>query len=572
VHGQAGTEAARLYHGRSSHRPGRYAPGPGFLDWANQPEPFRTWAGAPVVELQLAGEDLTISWGDLHRPGTIAARRLDRTSLGAFFELALGVTAWKEHGGARWALRANPSSGNLHPTEGYALLPAAPGVPAGLYHYVSRDHVLERRCTPSPTAAGALGRLLPDGAFLVGLASIHWREAWKYGERAFRYCQHDVGHALAAVRYAAGVLGWSARLLEAPGDEDVSALLGLDRDEDVAAVAAADREHPDGFVIVARPDAIAEAVGRVEEGLDELRRCLREGTWAGSPNRLSPASVDWPAIDDVATATGKPRAPVILTDSRRPGPKESAIPADPSSPAPDAAPRDDSRGEGLRAVGMIRARRSAVAMDGATTLSATAFFAILDRLRPRPGVPPWDVLPWTPRVHPVLFVHHVDGLARGLYLLERAPGALEDLRRALRPSFLWRVVEGRPVALPLFLLEEGDTRPLARFASCHQEIAADSCFAVAMLADLRNFDEGPWWYRRLHWEAGVLGQVLYMEAEAAGVRGTGIGCFFDDVVHETLGLGDGRFRDLYHFTVGGAVEDRRLATRPGYDEAVRHRG
>jgi hypothetical protein len=93
-----------------------------------------------------------------------------------------------------------------------------------------------------------------------------------------------------------------------------------------------------------------------------------------------------------------------------------------------------------------------------------------------------------------------------------------------------------------------------------------------MLADLRNFDEGPWWYRRLHWEAGVLGQVLYMEAEAAGVRGTGIGCFFDDVVHETLGLGDGRFRDLYHFTVGGAVEDRRLATRPGYDEAVRHRG
>jgi hypothetical protein len=23
-----------------------------------------------------------------------------------------------------WALRANPSSGNLHPTEGYALLPA----------------------------------------------------------------------------------------------------------------------------------------------------------------------------------------------------------------------------------------------------------------------------------------------------------------------------------------------------------------------------------------------------------------------------------------------------------------
>jgi hypothetical protein len=93
-----------------------------------------------------------------------------------------------------------------------------------------------------------------------------------------------------------------------------------------------------------------------------------------------------------------------------------------------------------------------------------------------------------------------------------------------------------------------------------------------MLADFRDLDEGPWWYRRLHWEAGVLGQALYLEAEAAGVRGTGIGCFFDDVVHETLGLADDRFRDLYHFTVGGALEDRRLTTKPGYDDAVRRRG
>ena len=71
----------------------------------------------------------------------------------------------------------------------------------------------------------------PGAPSCVGLASIHWREAWKYGERAFRYCQHDVGHALGAVRYAAAVLGWSARLLDTPGDDDVSALLGLDRDE-----------------------------------------------------------------------------------------------------------------------------------------------------------------------------------------------------------------------------------------------------------------------------------------------------------------------------------------------------
>jgi hypothetical protein len=75
---------------------------------------------------------------------------------------------------------------------------------------------------------------------------------------------------------------------------------------------------------------------------------------------------------------------------------------------------------------------------------------------------------------------------------------------------------------------------------------------------------GPWWYRRLFWEAGVLGQVLYLEAEAAGVRGTGIGCYFDDACHRLLGLTGETWQDLYHFTVGGPVEDHRLRTLEPY--------
>jgi hypothetical protein len=197
---------------------------------------------------------------------------------------------------------------------------------------------------------------------------------------------------------------------------------------------------------------------------------------------------------------------------------------------------------------------------------------MLDRLLPRPAIPPGDVLSWEPRVHLLLFVHRVDGLAPGLYLLERSPEVHEALRGALRPSFAWERPDGCPATLRFFRLEGGDARSFAHLASCHQEIAADSAFAVAMIADLGPaLEEGPWWYRRLHWEAGLLGQVLYLEAEASGVRGTGIGCFFDDVVHETLGLVDSRFRDLYHFTVGGAIEDRRLSTRPGYADDVRHR-
>jgi hypothetical protein len=124
--------------------------------------------------------------------------------------------------------------------------------------------------------------------------------------------------------------------------------------------------------------------------------------------------------------------------------------------------------------------------------------------------------------------------------------------------------------LPLFFLVEGDVRRAAQQTSCDQAIAADGAFALAMLAEYRQVLEGfgPWFYRRLYWETGVVGQVLYLEAEAAGIRGTGIGCFFDDLTHRVFGLEGDRFQVLYHFTMGGAVDDPRLRTHPPYQHLI----
>ena len=86
-----------------------------------------------------------------------------------------------------------------------------------------------------------------------------------------------------------------------------------------------------------------------------------------------------------------------------------------------------------------------------------------------------------------------------------------------------------------------------------------------MIARFReNIEKLPFNYRRLHWEAGMIGQILYLEAETRGLRGTGMGCFFDDITHEILRLSDMTFQDLYHFSVGRAVEDERLTTLPPY--------
>lgn len=535
----------RAYHQRTKHMPQRYAPGPGHMDWANQPDPFRRYAGAPIVELPLVQDDGTPSYDALFRAEQDPPRPLTASSLGLFLELSLGITAWKEFRGTRWALRSNPSSGNLHPTEGYVVLTAIAGVShrPGVYHYAPREHALERRSCLGDAAWRILAAGLPAGTFLAGLASVHWREAWKYGERAYRYCQHDAGHALGAMCFAAAALGWRVAHLSTLSDAQVAGLLGVDRAVDLG---GAEAELPDMMAAV-MTDPAAAAPRVLAEG---VVAAVQAGDWAGTANRLSREHVDWPLIRSVEQATVKRSTP----------PRPSRALAEGSAPAP--LPRAPIP----RAAEIIRQRRSAVDMDGRTGLSVDAFFGMLARTLPDRPHPPWTAIDFPARVLLCLFVHRIDGLPPGLYVLMRDESRLDAFRGACHSGFAWAHVEAS--VMPLYALALGDCREAAAHASCFQTIAGDGAFSLAMVADFaRTLEEdGAWAYRRLFWETGLIGQVLYLEAEAAGVRSTGIGCFFDDFVHRLLdlNLSDDAWQSLYHFTVGSAVDDNRLTTLAAY--------
>jgi Nitroreductase family len=220
---------------------------------------------------------------------------------------------------------------------------------------------------------------------------------------------------------------------------------------------------------------------------------------------------------------------------------------------------------------IIHQRRSAVAMDGHTRISRNTFYRILQRTLAIPGNPPFNALPWRPRIHLAIFVHRVDDLPAGLYFLVRDSSQREPLEAAFTQVDLWRRPSGCPEQLELYCLIEIEAGEAARQVSCFQEIARDGCFSLGMIAEYEESLEryGAWFYPRLFWEAGVIGQMLYLEAEAAGVRSTGIGCYFDDPMHEILGIKDRKYQDLYHFTVGGAVEDTRLTTLPPYPDERR---
>src|SRR3954471_8103965 len=146
----AALEAVLRYHERTKHHLNRFAPGPGQLDWANQPDPFRRYAGAPLARLPILGADeepRSPAYESVYAPGTVPSVPVTLRALSRLLEYALALSAWKQAGGTRWALRANPSSGNLHPTEGYLLLDRIPGLAEGpgVYHYAPKEHGLERR-------------------------------------------------------------------------------------------------------------------------------------------------------------------------------------------------------------------------------------------------------------------------------------------------------------------------------------------------------------------------------------------------------------------------------------------
>jgi SagB-type dehydrogenase family enzyme len=517
------------YHEQTKHHPDRSARSLGYMDWDNQPAPFRFYADLPRTPLPRLAADPPGGRTALYDPAAPPAP-FDLPHVAGFLELSLALSAWKAASGARWALRINPSSGNLHPTEAHLVLPGMDGCDAGVYHYDPLHHALERRA-PAP---GLPGAGLAGGGFLVGLTSIFWREAWKYGERAFRYCQHDVGHALAALRFAANLFGWRLTALAGLSDDDVGTVLGLNR----TAFPPGDEEHPD-------------LLCRVHAGPDDLPRgfpsdlvaACADLPFAGRPNRLSREHVGWEIIDAVARASRKPPTP--------------ATAAPPLSWA-----RPLSETSGLAAARIIRQRRSAVAFARGRAIPRAHFLSMLDRTLPRHGVAPFDAVPGPPAVHLAIFVHAVDGLDPGLYCLIRNAADEAELRGRMRPDFDWEPVEP---GFPLYALRPGDFRRTAAFVSCGQEIAGDSAFSLGMPARFApTIAAAPHRYRHLFWECGLIGQVLYLEAEAHGLRGTGIGCFFDDEVHDLLGLADDRYQSLYHFTVGHPVEDPRLTTLPPY--------
>src|SRR5579863_6127769 len=215
------------------------------LDWNNQPDPFRTYEGAPIT--MLPPEPGFPSVGTFGAMGALGGRawiagdnnsegrdpiRLDAIWLSRLLWHSMAISAWKKvtHTSNRYSLRVNPSSGNLHPTETYLALAGFTGIDDGLYHYRADLHAIELRSPGAGTVHLAEDLRIPSAAessLIIGLTSIFWREAWKYRDRAYRYCCHDLGHAMMSLLLAARALGLPGGAIAHFSDARLTRTLGL---------------------------------------------------------------------------------------------------------------------------------------------------------------------------------------------------------------------------------------------------------------------------------------------------------------------------------------------------------
>jgi SagB-type dehydrogenase family enzyme len=488
----------REYHESTQHSVESLRRTPHVLDWVNMPDPFRHYEGVPVLDLPADPPNPEIPALEVLRGvsgDTPAGNGPTFLSQLLFYSASISASKLAPSTGYRYALRVNPSSGNLHPTEFHFLTRGLKEWPDGLYHYRPSAHMAEQRALGG-IEIGLAGSSAP---IVFVLTSIAWREAWKYRDRAYRYCLHDMGHAWQALALAARAVGC---------DSDAS---GHFPDDELAQSC---RLHEDEW-----PMLIVELRGR---SIPLREPDVGETVWyGGHANQLSNERTAYASIDEIHGATKLSERAYRGISTAEPAPTGSG-----KIKLPPPASSKRSFGE------VARTRRSALNfLGGMRSMSLTQLSAILAAAT-RPFFADFASANF---IQLYLYAHRVDGLPSGVYRLWPEPAELE-------------------------LIKSGDQRVAAAGLSLGQDLAGNACVALSMIGDLERAvrAHGDRGYRYVHFEAGAIGHRLYLAAEALGLGATGIGAFYDEEVHRHLSLAPEKGHVVYHFAIGYPVFDPRL--------------
>ncbi|MCE2405391.1 MAG: SagB/ThcOx family dehydrogenase [Dehalococcoidia bacterium] len=486
-------EAAWSYHDGTKHSWQSIHSDSHFLDFPNQPLPFKVYEELEPLPLprdfsNTGVEALSAIAG---RVGGAGDGELDLRGLASVLYYSAGITKKGAYPGGEILFRAAACTGALYHVEVYLVCGPLAGLEPGVYHFGAHDFALRRlrrgdyraalveACGYEPSVASAPASLV--------LTSTFWRNSWKYRARAYRHCFWDSGTMLANTLAVSTARGIEARVVAGFADGAVNHLLGLDTEREVSlAVVPLGKGSPGCPAPPPMPDL-------------DLKTAP-----------LSPTEVEYPAIGAIhsasSLATGR-EARAWRASAPGPSTKAASGPLKALQSLADGA-GDTIEGTIARRGSSRQFRREAVTLPQLSTILHRSTQGIpADFLEP-PGA-------MLNRIY--LIVHAVDGLASGAYVYRREEGALE-------------------------LLDEGEMRRVAGFLGLQQALPADASVDVFMLADLPEVLDryGNRGYRAAQLEGGIVGGKMYLAAYAQRLGATGLTFFDDDVTEffspDALGL------------------------------------
>ena len=479
---------ALAYHERTKHSAASVRSDSHFLDWENQPLPFKVYEDLEPIPLPAeppraeapALACLAGGWRGEERPLTLEA-------IGRLFFLTAGVTKRVEAGGRAHYFRAAACTGALYHIELYLVCGEVKGerglLAPGVYHLAAHDYAARRLREGDFRAVLGRAALAPPEAspraYLV-FTSTWWRNAWKYRARAYRHAWWDGGTMLANLLAAARALGVPARAVLGFADAPVNHLLGTDPEEEAALF-------------------WAELGGRGEAPPEAPP--LPPISHRAMP--LSKSRVDYPLIREAhaATSFSDPREAASWREgARRLG--EDVIPS-PGGPAFPLA-REETPSGGVDAT--VLRRGSARRFDPGRPIR---FAELSAALRAAAGPLPADFLPeGRPALTGAfLTAHAVEGLPPGAYAYDRAGDRLVQIKA-------------------------GDFRHEAGHLGLGQALAADAAANVYFLSDLARVTGalGERGYRAAQLEGSVMGGRLYLAAYGMGFGASGLTFYDGDVI------------------------------------------
>lgn len=478
--------AAWKYHTGTNHTWQSVYHSPHYLDWNNQPQPFKIYRGLEPLRLPSAPEPSGVP-----ALTSMAAAPADGRSmpslrgLAGLFHYSAGITKALDSPGGRMYFRAAACTGALYHIEFYLVCGDLPDLPAGVYHFGPHDFSLRRLREGDYRsvlvgAAGAEPSVAEAPAVII-TTTVYWRNAWKYQDRAYRHAYWDSGTVLANLLAVGNAYKIPLKVVASFADEPVNRLLGLDVQREAALQLV-----PVGRDLEFPPLPVQEVV-HLELAVEPYSRHEIEYPSMGAMHAASSLASAQEALE----LWGRPPSPAD------PGPESRLVPL--ALPSQDGQPADPIEDVILRRGSSRRFRRTPITYEQLSIMLERA-------VQPVPA----DFLGEPAGILNQLYViaNDVDGLPAGSYVFHTKKGALEQLR-------------------------EGDFRDQAGRLDLGQELAADASVNVYFLTGLEAVLEryGNRGYRMAQMEASIMGGRLYLGAYAQRLGATGL-TFFDDEVVE----------------------------------------